>query len=573
MKWILKKPRVKPNKDASPVEQIASIRGLNDVDKFLNPSKEELHDPYLMKNIEDASNRIIKAIANDERICLSYDADADGITSTSVKRRYLGNYTEKVDYIYNERSHGHGIHEQTRLDFVTEKDLDENGEIFDEDKFNRYDLNSDNLKKISKSDLLIIIDSSSNDTEACKKLVEDYGVDIIILDHHAIEKENPYALIVNPQQDGCEYPNKHLSGAGVVFKTIQVMEDTLNSVDVWQYIDLVAVGMYADMMKMDVPENRYLVMHGLRNVKNTGLIRILKGAKADLYKLNGDSIGFSIAPMINGVARLDNIKLAIDILFEDDDKLCKPIRLKMQKLNEKRKEMQKEIVERYMKNIDDNKKILIVMDDESSKGFNGLVAQQLTEKYKRPVIVGRIHNGVLSGSFRSYNGFKLKNFLQQFGEDIEALGHEMAGGIVIKGDKLPLLETYINRHMPSLEDTEPTVLYDLEISVDEIGEYINEIERFNFVTGGGFPKIVVRINGIAIEEAECIGKTRETVKIKTFDDVELIKFRVNDKYASELGYFDMIDVVGTLGWNEFYNFGLKKLIRTSQVMIEDYALS
>jgi single-stranded-DNA-specific exonuclease len=236
-KWIQKKPKVKPSKNDSPKEKIAKIRGIDDVERFLNPTEEELHDPYLIKNIENASNRIIKALANNDRIVLSYDADADGLTSTSMMYRYLSNYTDNIDYIYNERNHGHGINEQTRLDFISK---DENAS---EDKKLRYKLNTSNLNKIGEADLLIIIDSSSNDTDACKKLINNYkGLDIIILDHHAIERDNPHVLLVNPQQDGDRYPNKHLSGAGVVFKTIQVMEDTLGEVNPWKYIDLVAVG-------------------------------------------------------------------------------------------------------------------------------------------------------------------------------------------------------------------------------------------------------------------------------------------------------------------------------------------
>src|SRR5690606_19168190 len=217
-KWLQRKPKVKPNSEDAPLEKIAKIRGIKEIDRFLNPTQDELHDPYLIKNIENASNRIIRAIMNKERICLSYDADADGITATTVMQRYLKNYTDNVTYIYNERNHGHGIHEQTRLDFVTDEDYDEKGKIKDDEKAERFKLNSENLQKISESNLLIIIDSSSNDDKACERLSVKYGVEIIILDHHAIERENPHVLLVNPQQDGCEYPNKHLSGAGVVFK-------------------------------------------------------------------------------------------------------------------------------------------------------------------------------------------------------------------------------------------------------------------------------------------------------------------------------------------------------------------
>ena len=563
MKWIQRTPKVKPSKNDTVIEQIAKIRGIQDPDRFLNPTAEELHDPYLMKNIEEASNRIIKAIGDKERIVVSYDPDADGMTSATIMLRYLKNYTDNVDYIYGERNDGHGIAEMLKV-----------SELNEEKHADRIAHNKANTDKIREADLVILIDSSSNDADACKFIREKLNTEIIILDHHAIERDNPHVLMVNPQQEGDEYPNKQLSGAGVVFKVLQVMEDTLDSVDVWQYIDLVAVGMYADIMRVDGLENRYLIMQGLRNIKNAGLARILKGGKVNTYNgIKGDAIGFTIAPLLNGVARMDDIKLGIDILMEDDDKVCMKLRLKMFKLNELRKEKQKKIVEQYLKNVDSSKKVLIVTDEQSSKGFNGIVAQQLSDKYKRPVIVGRIHKGTLSGSFRSYNNFKFKKFLQAFDGEIEALGHEGAGGIVISVDELDNLETYFQRHMPSLEDTEPTVVYDLEFDVSEVNDYLRDVEKFNLLAGSGFPRVIVRINGITVDEAECIGATRETVKINTFDDMGLIKFRVDDQYASELSTFDMIEAVGNLAMNEFYNFGLKQMVRTPQLMIEDYKVS
>jgi len=561
MKWIKKTPKRRVNPNDSIEEQIASIRGIKDVNRFLSPTENELFDPYEMKNIEDASNRILKAIHNNENILASYDPDADGVTATTVMLRYLKNYTDNVDYIYGERNDGHGITEQLRI-----KGLDE------EKDAERLERSKSNLEKVKKCDLLILIDSSSNDVETCKNISELFNCDIIVLDHHAIERENPYVLLVNPQQEGCAYPNKYLSGAGVVFKTIQVIEDNLGQVDVWQYVDLVAVGIYADIMRIDVLENRYLIMHGLRNVKNTGLLRILKGAKADLYKLNCDSIGFSIAPMINGVARMDNIKLAIDIFLEDDDNICKKIRLQMFKLNELRKEKQKEIVNQYLTKVNPNEKVLIVFDEQSSKGFNGIVAQQLSDIYKRPAIVGRIHKGTISGSFRSYAGFDMKSFLNDSNLIEEAMGHPQAGGFVLKEDNLEHLEKYIEFNLPKLDDTEPTVIYDIEIDVKDVIEYIGVSEKFNLLAGNGFPKLVIRIKNITVEEQVCIGKTEETVKIKTFDDMELIRFKVDKNYASELGYFDNIDAIGQLSMNEFYNFGLKKKISTPQMIISDYKI-
>ncbi|UGO46155.1 single-stranded-DNA-specific exonuclease [Bacillus phage vB_BanS_Chewbecca] len=556
-KWIQRKPKVALKKRDEVEDKIAKMRGIKDLDEFLNPSADVLHDPYLMKNIDEASNRIILALSQQKNICVSFDPDADGLTSASTMIRYLRNYTDKVTFIYGERNDGHGINEMIELDTDDEK---------------RLARNTENLELIKECDLLILIDSSSNDTKACKYISEELGKEIIILDHHEIERPNPHVLLVNPQQKGCEYPNKFLSGAGVVLKVMQVMEDTLDQVDPFDYIDLIAVGMYADIMRIDIPENRYIILQGLRNVKTMGLTRILKGAKINNWNLDCNAIGFGIAPLLNGTARMDELRLAIDLLLEDDDNKCKPLRLKMQKLNEKRKEIQKDLFESYSKKVNLDEKLLIVLDDKSSKGFNGVVAQQLSDTYKRPVIVGRNHKGTISGSFRGYGKLKLKSFLGGFSEiaDIEVLGHEQAGGIVMPSENLDLLQEYINKFLPEMDEKEQTVIYDLEFTPEEAIENIKVIEKFNRLTGNGFPKIIVRVNNITIDEVSCIGKTMETVKFKTFDEMELIKFRVNEQYGSNVRCWEQIDVVGVLSMNEFRNFKLKTTIYTPQVMIEDF---
>lgn len=571
MKWISRKSKVALNENDSAIDKIAKIRGIKDVNRFLNPTKDEMFDPYLIKNIEDASNRIIMAIKNGEKILTSYDPDADGVTANTVMIRYLKNYTDKVDYIYGERNDGHGIYEMTKLKKNYKDATVEDEDIKKTDEEIEKELRlKENIRKIEECDLLILIDSSSNDTKVCKVIAEEMGKEIIVLDHHAIERENPYVLLVNPQQEGDEYPNKQLSGAGIVFKVLQVMEDTLGEVDPFQYMDLVAVGMYADVMRIDVLENRFMIMHGLRNIKNVGLARILKGGKVDLYKINCNAIGFTIAPLINGSARMGDLKLAIDILLTDDDNEAKKLRLKMQKLNDKRKELQKDIVKQYMTKVDPTQKVLIVVDEQSSKGFNGIVAQQLSDIYKRPVIVGRLHKGVVSGSFRSFNGFDLKQFLSDSELVKESLGHPQAGGFVLEEENMSDLMDYIYRNLPDLNEEEPYILYDLEIDVHEVQDYVGAIEQANLLVGNGFPKIITRVNGITVESVDCIGKTQETVKIKTFDSLELIKFRVDDTYASEIGVFDSIDVVGQLSVNEFYNFGLKQKVITNQVMIDGF---
>jgi single-stranded-DNA-specific exonuclease len=574
--WVERKAKKEVSDFDSIQEKICKIRGIDEPSRFFSPTENELFDPNLLKNVDLVIKRITKAIENKDKVCISFDCDVDGITSGVITYRYLKEYIgeENLSYIYSERGDGHGINEQIDLDFVKKKHIDEDGEIIGEARKERYELNSENIQKIKDSDLLIIVDSSTNDADGCKKIKEEYKTDVLIIDHHEVENENEYAVIVNPKQNGCKYPNKELSGAGVVYKVLTVLEESLGeagNVNVEYFSDLVALGMYADVMPVDVYENRYLIMHGLRNIKNVGVKRILKGAKEDLFKLNSDSIGFSIAPLINGVARLNQIKLAIDILLTDDDDVAKKIRLKMHKLNEKRKIMQKEIIERYESMLDINHKIILISDDESSKGFNGLVAQNLASKYQRPVIVGRDHSGNFSGSFRSINSFNLKEFLSNSGLTEEVMGHNQAGGFTIKSEKIDELVEYIEENMPDLSETEQYYTYDFELSPQEIDDdLIKVIEYANLVTGNRFPKIVVRVNDILIESVNTIGKTMETRKFKTLGNLEMIKFKVSENYAREVNGFDSLDVIGDLSNNEWYNFKTKVKTITPQIKILDY---
>jgi len=185
-------------------------------------------------------------------------------------------------------------------------------------------------------------------------------------------------------------------------------------------------------------------------------------------------------------------------------------------------------------------------------------------------MVGRLHKGTFSGSFRSFGKFDLKQFLQDSCLVEEAMGHPQAGGVTVKEENLEHLIEYIENNLPELTEKGRLVIYDFEINADEIGEYIGTVEQFNKVAGNGFPKIVTRVNGITIDDVETLGKTKETRKFKTFDDMELIRFKVDENYASELSVFDEIDAVGELAINEFYHFGLKQKIITSQLRLQDY---
>jgi single-stranded-DNA-specific exonuclease len=568
MEWVKREPVWEYSDYDSPLEQIAKIRGIENLDRFLNPQKDELFNPYLMRNIEIARDIVVEAIMKKQKICISMDCDPDGITSGVVLYKYLKNYTDFVDYIYVERSVSHGLDVQIK-----------HYKILAEDDKETKEFKNKMMSIVNEADLIIAVDSSTNDIEMCQQL-KDMGKTIVVLDHHQVDVDKNCAILVNPQHPLCLYPNKDLSGVGVVFKVIQTIEDEminldLGIVDPFKFVDLVALGMISDVMRVDGLENRYIMTLGLKNIRNTGFLRILKGASINQYKVKGTDIAFSVTPLLNATMRMDNIKTAIDMLLEDDDNICKKLRLKMVKLREEMQQKAKRLTAEYEPTIDHSKKIIIALGEFESKGMNGLICQQLASKYKKPCVVGRITKESVSGSFRSVDGFNLNEFLQKFDKDIKVLGHEQSGGIVVATELLPELVRYIEENMPKLEDKSQVIEYDLSINVNEIPNYIDTIMQFNYLVGNGFPNIIFKVDGITIEERKVIGDTRETVKFHTMTEekLDLIRFRVDENYANDLDVFDSVSVIGVLTLNNWFNFKTKQNIITNQIILQDYKKS
>lgn len=562
MEWIKRKPKFDYRKTDDIITKIAKIRGLeeHEIDDFLNPTEEELFDANEMRNATKASKRIKKAIDNKENIVVSIDPDVDGITSGVIAIRFLKNYTDNVSYIYQQREDGHGIYTQL-------KDVEDD---------ERKELNESNQTKVKNADLLIIVDSSSNDfkgIETAKELNNE--LDIIILDHHQIEEHeldmDDFVLLVNPQHEKCDYPNKFLSGAGVVFKVMGLVNELMNpqAININQYSDLVAVGLVGDMMRVDILENRYLISNGLRNFKNTGLIRILKGAKQNVNFVTSTTVGFSIVPIINGSARMGQIELAIEILLTDDDTVAKKLRLKMDKLNQQRRNIQIELVEKYEKQVNISDKIIIIYDEESNSGFNGLVAQDLAQKYQRPVFVLRDHGGYMSGSGRSYGGFDTQSLMLGL-PYVEANGHTQAHGLSFPSEKIDEVREYIKKNVKVIKSKEPVVYYDFEVNAEDIIDYIGAVENFNHISGMGFPKIIIKVEGITVTERNVIGKLKNTVKWDSVEGMNFIKFRVDESYGSDVDLFDEMVAIGELQMNVFYNFATKETTRTPQLLLQDY---
>lgn len=569
--WKEKRPIIKPSENDSLTEKLLKIRGINEdeIIDFLSPSEEFLIPANLMRNIEVASERISAELDRGGKIIVAGDPDADGVTSLALlvlRLRELHENEDLIQYIYPQRDMGHGIHGQ----IVCGNDYNEK----------EQELVAENIEKLKDADLLIIVDSSSNDIDGVRKL-KDFNEklslkeNVIIVDHHEFnDKEtqdsiDELCIIVNPQHESCNYPNKTLSGVGVAYKLCTQIDELFGMGGYSdKYLDLVAVGMVGDMMSMKNLENRYLVSMGLTDVQNIGLTRILKSGKVDMYKYNTIDIGFSVAPLINASARMGSLELAIELLLVKSDNEAKPIRLKMNKLNKERQKLQSEIASKYEDNIDLSQKIILISDNESNKGFNGLVAQSLAKKYQRPVFVVRNSGGICSGSGRSYGGFDTQSFLSEL-DWVEASGHKQSHGLVYPADKEDELIAYIEENMTNDVSKEEVIYYDMELNLDNVWEDFAEIERLNRIVGTDFPEIKVKISSMVLDRV-AVGKTKkETVKFEVDNDVVFIKFKVHEDWLDHVGVFDKIEVIGTPSINEFYHFGLKEVIRTPQVIIRD----
>ncbi|WP_226035828.1 DHH family phosphoesterase [Aquibacillus saliphilus] len=452
----------------------------------------------------------------------------DGVLSTVMMVDYLKRHTDNVTFIAHQRSEGHGIG------------------------------SDDNIPK--DTDLLLILDSSSSEADECKVLSET--MDIVIIDHHNLERENPYVILVNQQQQD-SYPNPYSCATLLVFKFIELMDYTYNKVDTNYYLDLVALTLLSDSMNMLIPENRYFVYKGMQKINNVGLLALVNASRNQNKTLTAQIFNFDIIPVINTTTRNNEIEKAFKIMFEKDYFKAKRMADSLIKSNKDRKQRIKELMKQYEKTMQDEKFIYVV-DKEATKNYNGLVAQKLSDKYKKPALVLKDNGESYQGSYRSYNGFDVQSFLKNNPYAEFAAGHPEAGGSEVKVENWDKFKQYINDNIDD-ELFKSVIEYDIELTEDDLTwELVEGILEFDHVYGNGSTKIVVNINNVFIHERELFPPNKpEHVKIKS-DKLDLMSFN-DSKYANDVGAFDEISVIGTLSINDF-----KKNERRIQLFIEDY---
>ena len=439
-----------------PVATILAQRNIQSFDEakaFFRPEITDLHDPFLMKGMADAVDRIEQAIARNENILVFGDYDVDGTTAVALMYSFIASTYEQVGYYIPDRyKEGYGV-SMEGIEFAIDNCFT----------------------------LIIALDCGIKAIEKVAYAKEN-GVDFIICDHHTPGEQVPDAIILNPKQKDCEYPYKELCGCGVGFKLAQAVNQARGGVieDVYHLLDLVMVAIGADIVSMS-GENRILAYYGLHLLNNTprvGFEALLKLANKT-GELSVTDVVFSIAPRINAAGRIDSGNKAVELLLaeslEEVDEISKLINTH----NETRKGLDREITKEALQMIEEdewllNAKSSVLFNKDWHKGVVGIVASRLTESYYRPTIVLTESNGKAVGSARSVRGFNVYEAINQCSDLLEQFGgHFYAAGLTMDLDNLVPFKMKFNQVVERTiteQQLVPEIEIDCEIDFRDIFE-------------------------------------------------------------------------------------------------------
>lgn len=461
MRWTLKpKPEqheidalTKALKVDALVAHLLIQRGITNYDeakKFFRPELTQLHDPFQMKDMNIAVERIEQAVLNNENILIFGDYDVDGTTAVALVSSYLLSYYPNVaTYIPDRYTEGYGVSFQG-IDFA-----DDNG-----------------------FSLIIALDCG---VKAIDKVAyaQEKHIDFIICDHHRPGKELPKAIaVLDPKRDDCNYPYDELCGCGVGFKLIQALASRRNETieDLIPYLDLVATAIGADIVPI-TGENRVLAYFGLQVINKSpriGFKAIINQIKKT--ELTITDVVFIIAPRINAAGRMEHGQHAVDLLTETDLKQAEQFAAGIEKYNFDRRELDQEITKEALSQIVENQEeecyTSVVYKDTWHKGVIGIVASRLTETYYRPTLVFTKSGDKLAASARSVKGFDVYNALEGCSDCIEQFGgHKYAAGLTMSEDQYEAFKKQFEKVVGETIDPKlliPEILIDAPIKLHQI---------------------------------------------------------------------------------------------------------
>ncbi len=504
-----------------------------DIEVFLNPTRNNFHDPFLMPDMEIAVERIIKAINNKEKIIIYGDYDVDGITSITVLKSFFEDRGIKVDqYIPNRLAEGYGL----------------NKPAIDEIAKNNYNL-------------MITVDCGISGIEEIE-YANSLGLEIIVTDHHEVGDKLPNAIaVVNAKRKDNQYPCRDLAGVGVVFKLIQAIgiKLGLEEKEYLKYLDIVCVGTISDIVPL-VDENRVIAKLGLMLVKQTKNMGLKSLLISSGYKnIDSNTISFGVAPRINACGRMGHADEALKLFLSKDIYEVNELTKKLNDYNSLRQEKEKAIYEDAINQIETNKlnekNAIIIAGENWHHGVIGIVSSKITELYFKPSILLCYEDDLAKGSGRSIPGFDLHEALMKCQNTIERFGgHSMAVGITIKRDKFEEFSEQFEKIAKDakIDEIIPIINIDAKINLSEINKEmvasLKQLEPF----GEGNKTPIFAFKNLKIDSIRALSEGKHIKMTLKDGNVIINAIGFNLGYlADEYRIGDKIDVVGTLEINSF----------------------
>jgi single-stranded-DNA-specific exonuclease len=552
--------------------RLLAVRGVQSgesAQKFLNPTLQDLHSPYLMTGLRAAVERLKAAIERGETVLIYGDYDVDGTTAIVILKTALELCGGKVDYHVPHRiREGYGMRDE-----VIEQAADRGIR------------------------LIISVDTGIRAFAAAEAAARR-GIDLIVTDHHLPQADGvPKALaVVNPNQQGCEYPCKSLCGAGVAFKIAQALlvesgrERLLPS-----FLKMVAIATIADAVPL-VGENRVfakLGLDGLRKPVNAGLKALLSTCQLDGSRpLSAGDIAFRVAPRLNAAGRMDIAQRVIELFTEKDGAKAADMAMELNQLNGDRQQEEQRIVEEILKKVDSTPEMkdaycMVIDGDGWHRGVIGICATRVVERYHRPALVFSCENGEAHGSGRSIRAFHLLDALESCPDLFTRFGgHSHAVGCALPAENIPKLRAHLDeyaRRLLTLEDFIPEMEYDAEVSLDEIKHdfwlALQKLEPFGI--GNQTPTFVAR-GARLIQPARIMKEKHLKLRAVPADAnanggrfqraQDVLGWRMAERAAKDpLLAGDVLDLAFTVDYNEHPDFGGVQLNLVDFARVESMA--
>ena len=531
---------------------VRNIQSAEEARAFIRPSLDKLHDPFLMKDMDIAVERLHQALTQDEKILIYGDYDVDGTTAVAVMFRFLSSLTSRLDYYIPDRyNEGYGVSKQG-IDYAAEQGCT----------------------------LIITLDCGIKAVEKVA-YAKSKGIDVIVCDHHTPDDELPAAVaVLNMKREDCPYPYKDLSGCGVGFKLAQAYTQQygLPFDNLLPLLQLLAMSIASDIVPI-TGENRILAHYGIKQINQApfaGISAVIAVAGIESRKLTINELVYKLGPRINACGRMKSGRAAVELLLTDDDTFARQQAEEVNQHNEERRDCDTETTKEALAMLEKDasfaqRRSTVVYAPHWHKGVVGIVASRLTETYYRPTIVLTSgDDGIISGSARSVGGFDIYaaidsclDLLTNFG------GHKYAAGLIMHIDNLPAFcerfEQYVAAHIRE-DQLQPTLLVEAELELADITADFYKVIRCLEPFGPGNPRpLFVSRNLINHRDTRVVGKTSEHLRLDVTDRTYAITGiafgRAN--MAQHIQNGNPVDICYELDENTFNNR------TTIQMMVQD----